>query len=143
MNMEEKMKTMFKTKEFECNAIFYDGTNGEEVHEMFPNFQVSGGKLYDGTILVNSGFYIVDTPSGTKKFSKSVFEGLFEMVPEKTYRISDLELKEGVKIRNTKWTDQSDHIEWTGFAWKFVGEEMECLYTLTPEDLVSDSWVLV
>lgn len=132
----------YKTKAIECIGVYYDGNNGEDVVKMFSHFQLVSGRLYDGSVQVNTGTYIIETSNGIKKFTQSVFEALFEEVPEKTYSISELDIDTGTKIKNKNWFS-NDYIEWTGFAWKYVGEEIEILYTLTPGDLASKDWVII
>ena len=132
----------YKTKDIECKAVYFDGSNGEEVVRMFDHFQLVSGRLYDGSVQVNSGVYITETPNGIKKFTQSVFESLFEEIPEKTYALSELDIRTGMKLRNKMWAG-NDYIEWTGFAWKYVGEEAEMQSTLMPSDLASKDWVVI
>ena len=141
MTMELKMT--YKTNEFECNAVLYDGTNADEVISVFgDSFRIIGGKLYEGSVVINENIYIVKLPAGIKKFSKSIFESLFCEVPEKTYPISDLDVKTGDKIKRALWP-ADDYIEWTGIVWKYVCEDTESMYTLTPGDLSSKDWKLL
>ena len=63
-------------------------------------------------------------------------------MPEKTYPISDLDVKTGDKIKRALWP-ADDYIEWTGIVWKYVCEDTESMYTLTPGDLSSKDWKLL
>lgn len=131
----------YKTKEMEFEGIYYDGTNADEVVALFPAMHVTNGKLYDNTVLVNDGVYIAALPGGTRKFTKSVFETIFEEVPEESYYLSEISISAGTKIRDVEWAENV-YLEWTGFAWKFVTSEEEILYTIGPEDLHA-KWIVI
>lgn len=134
----------YKTREFEVNAVKYDGANADSVIQMFPECHVSGQNLMNdkGNIIPPNTVVCEMGDEGMRTFRENIFNTIFEKLEDPTYHLGDCELAGAAKLRRKSWPETS-YIKNEGVCWVYYSDEVaESVYNFSSNDLSADDWIV-